>query len=78
MSKFFFEVFPTLSIQGDTKKLLEARLRFERAGDRVILRDGADITTEMVVRYRNGGELLLCRYNRVLTERERKLLMGQY
>ena len=62
----------------DTKKVLEARLRFERLGHRVILRDGAGTTTEMVIKYRNGGEVLLCRYNRVLTERERKLLMGQY
>lgn len=60
------------------KKVLEARLRFERAGHVVVLRDGAGTTTEMVVKYRNGGELLLYRYNRVLTERERKLLMGQY
>lgn len=62
----------------DTKKILEARIRFEHAGHKVILRDGAGITTEMVVKYRNGGELLLYRYDRVLTERERKLLMGQY
>lgn len=62
----------------EVKKVLEARLRFERAGHRVILRDGAGTTTEMVVKYHNGGEVLLCRYNRVLTERERKLLMGQY
>ena len=62
----------------DIKKLLEARIRFEHAGHRVILRDGADITTEMVVRYRNGGELLLYRYDRVLTEQERRFLMGQY
>ena len=60
------------------KKVLEARIRFKRAGHKVILRDGTGITTEMVVKYRNGGEALLCRYNRVLTERERKLLMGQY
>lgn len=60
------------------KKVLEARLRFERAGHKVILRDGSGITTEMVVKYRNGGEILLYRYDRVLTERERKLLMGQY
>lgn len=60
------------------KKVLEARLRFERAGHKVILRDGSGATTEMVVKYRNGGELLLYKYNRVLTERERKLLMGQY
>ena len=62
----------------DIKKLLEARLRFERAGHKVILRDGADITTEMVVKYRNGGELLLYRYGRILTEQERRFLMGQY
>lgn len=62
----------------EVKKVLEARLRFERAGHVVILRDGAEKTTEMVVKYCNGGELLLCKYNRVLTERERKLLMGQY
>ena len=60
------------------KKVLEARLRFERAGHKVILRDGIGATTEMVVKDRNGGELLLCRYNRVLTERERRFLMGQY
>ena len=60
------------------QKVLEARLRFERAGHVVILRDGAERTTEMVVKYCNGGEALLCRYDRVLTERERKLLMGQY
>mgnify|MGYP003496338078 FL=1 len=60
------------------KKVLEARLRFERAGHKVILRDGIGATTEMVVKYRNGGELVLCRYNRVLTERERRFLMGQY
>lgn len=62
----------------DIKKVLEARLRFERAGHRVILRDGAGATTEMVVKYRNGGEALLCRYNRVLTERECRFLMSQY
>ena len=50
------------------KKALEARLRFERAGHKVILRDGAGATTEMVVKYRNGGEILLYRYGRVLTE----------
>ena len=60
------------------KKVLEARLRFERAGHVVVLRDGAGATTEMVVRYRNGGELLLYRYGRVLTEQERRFLMGQY
>ena len=60
------------------KKALEARLRFERAGHRVILRDGAGATTEMVVKYRNGGEILLYRYGRVLTEQERRFLMGQY
>lgn len=60
------------------KKLLEARIRFEHAGHRVILRDGAGTTTEMVVKYRNGGELLLYRYGRVLTEQERRFLMGQY
>ena len=60
------------------QKVLEARLRFERAGHVVVLRDGTGATTEMVVKYCNGGEALLCRYNRVLTERERKLLMGQY
>ena len=62
----------------NTKKVLEARIRFERAGHRVILRDGAGATTEMVVKYRNGGELLLYRYGRVLTEQERRFLMGQY
>ena len=62
----------------EVKRVLEARLRFERAGHRVILRDGAGITTEMVVKYRNGGELLLYRYDRVLTEQERRFLMGQY
>lgn len=62
----------------DTKKLLEARLKFERAGHVVILRDGTEKTTEMVVKYRKGGESLLCRYHRVLTERERDMLMGQY
>lgn len=62
----------------ETKKVLEARLRFERAGHKVILRDGAGTITEMVVKYRNGGELLLYRYDRVLTEQERRLLMGQY
>ena len=62
----------------NTKKALEARLRFERAGHRVILRDGAGAITEMVVKYRNGGEILLYRYGRVLTEHERRLLMGQY
>ena len=60
------------------KKVLEARLCFERAGHKVILRDGAGATTEMVVKYRNGGEVLLCRYDRVLTEQERRLLMGKY
>ena len=60
------------------QKVLEARLRFERAGHVVVLRDGAERTTEMVVKYCNGGEALLYRYDRVLTERERKLLMGQY
>ena len=60
------------------KKVLEARMRFERAGHKVILRDGTGITTEMVVKYRNGGELLLYRYDRVLTEQERRFLMGQY
>lgn len=59
-------------------KSLEARLRFERAGHCVILRDGADETTEMVIKYRKGGESLLCRYDRVLTEHERDMLMGQY
>ena len=62
----------------EVKRVLEARLRFERAGHVVVLRDGAERTTEMVVKYRNGGEVLLCRYDRVLTEQERKLLMGQY
>lgn len=62
----------------NTKKVLEARIRFERLGHKVILRDGAGATTEMVVKYRNGGELLLYRYDRVLTEQERRLLMGQY
>ena len=62
----------------DTKKVLEARLRFERAGHKVILRDGTGATTEIVVKYRNGGELLLYRYDRVLTEKERRFLMGQY
>ena len=61
-----------------TKKALEARLRFERAGHKVVLRDGTGATTEMVVRYRNGGEALLYKYDRVLTEHERRLLMGQY
>ena len=60
------------------KKVLEARIRFERLGHKVILKDGAGATTEMVVKYRNGGEILLYRYDRVLTEQERKLLMGQY
>lgn len=60
------------------KKVLEARLRFERAGHKVVLRDGTGATTEMVVKYRNGGEILLYRYGRVLTEHERRLLMGQY
>lgn len=62
----------------EVKRVLEARLRFERAGHVVVLRDGAERTTEMVVRYRNGGEILLYRYGRVLTEQERRLLMGQY
>ena len=62
----------------DIKKAIEARLRFERAGHVVVLRDGAERTTEMVVRYRNGGEILLYRYGRVLTEQERRFLMGQY
>lgn len=62
----------------NTKKVLEARIRFERLGHRVILRDGIGATTEMVVKYRNGAEALLCRYDRVLTEHERRLLMGQY
>lgn len=62
----------------ETKKVLEARLRFERAGHVVVLRDGAERTTEMVVKYRNGGEILLYRYGRVLTEQERRFLMGQY
>lgn len=60
------------------KKAIEARLRFEHAGHVVVLRDGAERTTEMVVRYRNGGEILLYRYGRVLTEQERRFLMGQY
>ena len=60
------------------KKLLEARIRFERAGHVVVLRDGAGATTEMVVKCRNGGEALLYKYDRVLTEQERRFLMGQY
>ena len=60
------------------KKVLEARMRFERLGHKVILKDGAGATTEMVVKYRNGGEILLYRYDRVLTEQERRFLMGQY
>ena len=60
------------------KKVLEARIRFERLGHKVILKDGAGATTEMVVKYRNGGEILLYRYDRVLTEQERRFLMGQY
>lgn len=62
----------------EVKRVLEARIRFEHAGHRVILRDGADITTEMIVMYRNGGEALLYKYDRVLTEQERRFLMGQY
>lgn len=62
----------------EVKRILEARLRFECAGHKVVLRDGTGATTEMVVRYRNGGEALLYRYDRVLTERERRFLMGQY
>lgn len=62
----------------EVKKVLEARIRFEHLGHKVVLKDGAGATTEMVVRYRNGGEALLYKYDRVLTEQERRFLMGQY
>ena len=62
----------------EVKKVLEARIRFEHLGHKVVLKDGAGATTEMGVSYRNGGEALLYKYDRVLTEQERRFLMGQY
>ena len=59
------------------KRLVEIRLRFEAEGHKITLEKCGD-TTVMVCRYQSGKKAVLLTFSSVLTEQERRLLLGQY
>ena len=59
------------------KRPVEIRLRFEAEGHKITLEKRGD-TTAMVCRYQSGKKAVLLTFSSVLTEKERRLLLGQY
>ena len=59
------------------KRLVEIRLRFEAEGHKITLEEHGD-TTAMVCHYQSGKNAVLLIFASVLTEQERRLLLGQY
>lgn len=60
------------------KKPVEIRLRFEAEGHKITLEEHGESTTAMVCHYRSGKKAVLLTFASVLTEQERRLLLGQY
>lgn len=61
------------------KRPVEIRLRFEAEGNKITLEEKrGENTTAMVCHYQSGKEAVLLTFNSVLTEQERRLLLGQY
>lgn len=60
------------------KRPVEIRLRFEAEGHKITLEKCGENTTAMVCRYKSGKKAVLLTFSSVLTEQERRLLLGQY
>lgn len=59
------------------KRPVEIRLRFEAEGNKITLEERGD-TTVMVCCYHSGKKAVLLTFASILTEQERRLLLGQY
>lgn len=60
------------------KRPVEIRLRFEAEGNKITLEEKCGDTTAMVCHYKSGKKAVLLIFASVLTEQERRLLLGQY
>lgn len=60
------------------KRPVEIRLRFEAEGHKITLEKRGDTTAMVCCYHQSGKKAVLLTFSSVLTEQERRLLLGQY